>query len=149
MTSTHQSSPQEKKTITRPEVSIPDAIEQLRTAAQDLHKVVSDAAAKRGKDIKAAFHAVPEQTQALIKSVQKTVERESGPTKKHLAQAVAHLEALQKETSAILESAAKDLRASTQQALAGARSTVQQLSEAVAGKRGHSATPAKPVTKNS
>jgi hypothetical protein len=43
-----------------PDTQIKDAVDQVRSAAQQRHQAISDAAAKRGGAVKADLQAVPQ-----------------------------------------------------------------------------------------
>jgi hypothetical protein len=122
---------------------VKDALDQLRADTQELHGKISDAAAKRGGAIKADLEAVSQKAKAVRESVKGSIGAQHEATKKHLAEAVTHLEATQKHAAEALKSSGQAFQTSVGHALADARASVQKVSEAVAAKRSAESTKAR------
>jgi len=116
-------------------MSTSNDLDRVRAAAQQLHGVISDAAAKRGEVIKADLQAIPQKTKSVIESIKASMGAQKEPTKKSLAEAVKSLEATQKHAAESLKSSGKAFQTSIRQTLADARASVQKISEAVAAGR--------------
>jgi hypothetical protein len=71
----------------------------LRSGAQDLHKSISDASAKRSGATKAEIAALSEKAKAVAQSTKASIDVEQGNAAKHLTDAVTHLEATQAQLS--------------------------------------------------
>jgi exonuclease VII small subunit len=117
------------------EAKVKDAIDNLRSAAQDLHRQITDAAAKKSGATKADLAALTEKAKSLAKSVKASIDIQQGNVAKHLTDAITHLEATQANLSDSLKATGADLDASVKKVLVEARASVQKLSEAVAEKR--------------
>jgi exonuclease VII small subunit len=117
------------------EAKVKDAIDNLRSAAQDLHKQISDAAAKRSGATKAEITALTEKAKNMVQSAKASIDTQKGNVAKHLTDAVSHLEATQANLSDSLKATGTSLDTSFKKGLAEARASVQKLSEAVAEKR--------------
>jgi len=115
-------------------------LDHVRTAAQDLHRALSDAAAKRGEAVKADLQAVAQKAKAVTESVKATISVQNEATKKHLQEAVVDFEALQKHTAEALKNSGQAFEASIRQTLADARASAQSVSEAVAAMRSAQST---------
>jgi hypothetical protein len=72
-----------------------DAIDHLRSSAQELHKAISDAAAKRSGATKADIAALTEKAKTVAQSAKASINAEQGKVAKQLTDAVSHLEATQ------------------------------------------------------
>jgi fructose-specific phosphotransferase system component IIB len=114
---------------------VKDALDHVRADAQDLHRKISDAAVKRGGAIKTDLEDLSQKAKAVRESIKGSIGTQNEATKKHLAEAVTHIEATQKHAAEALKSSGQAFQTSVRQALAGARASVQKLSEAVAAKR--------------
>jgi hypothetical protein len=75
------------------DTEVKDAVDQVRSATQQLHKAISDAAAKRGGAVKADLQAVPEMAKAAVDSIKGSMAAQNEAAKKRLAEAVTYLEA--------------------------------------------------------
>ncbi|HXB75874.1 MAG TPA: hypothetical protein VNX23_00460 [Bradyrhizobium sp.] len=117
------------------EAKVKDAIDNLRSAAQDLHRQITDAAARKSGATKADLAALTEKAKSLAKSVKASIDTQQGNVAKHLTDAITHLEATQANLSDSLKATGADLDASVKKVLVEARASVQKLSEAVAEKR--------------
>jgi len=114
---------------------VKDAIDNLRSAAQDLHKQISDDAAKKCGATKADIAALTEKTKSVIQSAKASIDTQQGNVARHVTDAVKHLEATQASLSDSLKATGTALDTSVKKVLAEARASVQKLSEAVAEKR--------------
>jgi hypothetical protein len=117
------------------DIKVKDALDHVRAAAQELHVAISDAAAKRGGAVKADLEAVSQKAKAVTESVKSSITGQNDAAKKHLADAVTHLEATQKHVAESLKSSGQAFQTSVAKVLADARASVQKVSEAVAAKR--------------
>jgi hypothetical protein len=127
-----------------PETKVKDAVDKARAAAQDLHKAISDAAAKRGGAAKADLEAVPQMAKAAIESIKGSTAVQNEAAKKNLAEAVTYLQATGKHAADGVKTSGKDFQTAVRQTIADARAAVQKVSEAVAAKRtAESTQPAK------
>ena len=122
-----------------PDTLVKDAVDHVRAAAQELHKAISDAAAKRGGAAKADLEAVPQRAKAAIDSIKSSVAAQNEATKKRLAEAATYLEASGKHAAEGAKSSGKEFQTAVRQTIADARAAAQKASEAVAAKRTASA----------
>ena len=119
---------------------VKDALDNARVAAQDLHRALSDAAAKRGGAIKADLEAVPPKVKAIAASIRASLDAQSAAAKNSLGDAVTYLEATGTHVADALKSSGDAALTSIQHAVADARASVQKISEAVAEKRSPAST---------
>ena len=112
-----------------------DALDNVRAAAQELHGAISDAAAKRGGAAKADLEAVSQKAKAATEFVKAAIGAQQQATKKHLEEAVTHLDAMQKHAAEGLKSSGQVFDTSIRKAVADARASVQKVSEAIAAAR--------------
>ena len=125
-----------------PDTKVKDAVDKARAAAQELHRAISDAAAKRGGAVRADLEAVPQRARTAIEAIKASVAEQNEATKKLLAEAVTHLEATGKHAADGMKSSGKELQTAVRQTIADARAAVQKVSEAVAAKRTAASTQA-------
>lgn len=118
-----------------PETKVQDAIDSLRSAAQDLHRQITEAVAKRSDATKTDLAALAEKTKSVTQSAKASIDTQQGNVAKHLTDAVKHLEATQANLSDSLKATGTALDTSIKKVLAEARASVQKVSEAVAEKR--------------
>ena len=118
-----------------PDTQVKDAVDKARAAAQELHKAISDAAARRGGAAKADLEAVPPKARAAIDSIKGSMAKQNGAAKKQLSEAVTYLEATGKDAAEGAKTSGKEFQTSVRQTIADARAAVQKVSEAVAAKR--------------
>lgn len=76
-----------------------------------------------------------QKAKAAAESAKGSISTQHDAAKKHLADAVTHLEATQKHVGESLKSSGQAFQTSIQKALADARASAQKVSEAVAAKR--------------
>jgi uncharacterized protein (DUF885 family) len=117
------------------ETNVKDALDHVRAATQELHGAISDAVAKRGGATKADLEVFAQKAKAVTESAKGSISTQRDAAKKHLAEAVTHLEATQKQVAESLKSSGQAFQTSVQKALAEARASAQKVSEAVAAKR--------------
>jgi uncharacterized protein YjbJ (UPF0337 family) len=117
------------------DTNVKDALDHIRGATQELHGAISDAAAKRGGATKADLEALVQKAKGVAESAKGSISTQHDAAKKHLSDAVTHLEATQKHVSEGLKSSGQTFQKSIKQALADARASAQKVSEAVAAKR--------------
>jgi hypothetical protein len=117
------------------DTQVKGAVDQVRSATQQLHKAISDAAAKRGGAVKADLQAVPQMAKAAVDSIKGSMPAQNEAAKKRLAEAVTYLEATGKHAADGVKSSGKDFQTAVRQTIADARAAVQKVSEAVAANR--------------
>ena len=117
------------------DTQVKDAVDQVRSATQQLHKAISDAAAKRGGAAKADLQAVPQMAKAAADSIKGSMAGQNETAKKRLAEAVTYLDATGKHAADGVKSSGKEFQTSVRQTIADARAAAQKVSEAVAANR--------------
>jgi hypothetical protein len=117
------------------DTNVKDALDHVRATTQELHGAISDAAAKRGGAMKTDLEALAQKAKAATEAAKGSISTQNDAAKKHLADAVTHLEATQKHIGESLKSSGQAFQTSIQKALADARASAQKVSEAVAAKR--------------
>ena len=120
-----------------------DALDHIRKGEQELHKALSDAAAKRGGATKADLEAIPQKAKAVAESIKGAVGTQNETAKKHLKEAATYLEGMQKHAAEGLKRNGAAFQTSVRQTLADARASIQRVSEAVAAKRSAESTKAR------
>ena len=125
------------------DTQVKDAVDQVRSATQKLHKAISDAAAKRGGAAKADLQAVPQMAKAAVDSIKDSMASQSDVAKARLAEAVTYLEATGKHAADGVKSSGKEFQTAVRQTITDARAAAQKISEAVAAKRTAGASAAK------
>ena len=117
------------------DAKLKDTLDHVRTAAQELHQSISDAAAKHGGAMKADLEAISQKAKAVAESAKGSIHGQNEAAKKHITEAVASLEATNKHAAEALKDSGHAFETSVQKAVVAARAAVQHLSEAVAAKR--------------
>ncbi len=117
------------------DTKVKDALDHVRVAAQELHAAINDAAAKSGGAAKADLEAFAQKAKSVWVSIKLSVGAQNEPVKKHLTEAVTHLQATQKHVAEGLKSSGQAVETSIRNAAAEARATVEKVSEAIAAKR--------------
>jgi ElaB/YqjD/DUF883 family membrane-anchored ribosome-binding protein len=117
------------------DTSIKDSLDHVRAATQELHGAISDAMAKRGGATKADLEALAQKAKTAAESAKGSLGTQQDAVKKHLADAVTKLEAMQQHITESMKSSGQKFQTSVQKALADARASAQKVSEAVAAKR--------------
>ena len=123
-----------------PDPKVRDAVDQVRSATQQLHKAISDAAAKRGGAVKADLQAVPQMVKAAVDSIRGSMAAQNEAARKRLAEAVTYLEATGKHAADGVRSSGKEFQTAVRQTIADARAAAQKVSEAVAATRTEGST---------
>jgi hypothetical protein len=123
-----------------PDTEIKDAIDQVRSATQQLHKAISDAGAKRGGAVTADLQAVPQMAKAAVDSIRGSMAAQNEAARKRLAEAVTYLEATGKHAAEGVRSSGKEFQTAVRQTIADARAAAQKVSEAVAATRTEGST---------
>jgi hypothetical protein len=123
-----------------PDTEIKDAIDQVRSATHQLHKAISDAAAKRGGAVTADLQAVPQMAKAAVDSIRGSMAAQNEAARKRLAEAVTYLEATGKHAADGVRSSGKEFQTAVRQTIADARAAAQKVSEAVAATRTEGST---------
>jgi hypothetical protein len=124
----------ERKDSVMVDTKVKDALDYVRAGAQELHGAISDAAAKRGGAAKVDLEAISQKAKAITESMS-SVGAKNEATKKHLTEAATHLGAVQNHAAEAMKSTGKEFQTSVRKALADARASVQEISEAVAATR--------------
>jgi hypothetical protein len=122
------------------DTNVKESLDHIRAATQELHGAISDAVAKRGGATKADLEAFAQKAKAAAESAKGSLSAQQDAAKKHLADAITHLEATQQHITDSLKSSGQAFQTSVQKALADARSSAQKISEAVAAKRSVAST---------
>ncbi|HUL10657.1 MAG TPA: hypothetical protein VLU73_00575 [Methylococcaceae bacterium] len=122
------------------DTKVKDALDHIRASTQELHKAISDAAAKRGGALKADLEVVPQKAKAITESIKGSIDTQNEAIKKDLKEAATYLEAVQKHAAEGLKRTGHAFQASIRQTLADARASAQKVSEAVAAKRSAEST---------
>ncbi len=125
---------------TTTDTKVKDALGHVRTSLQELHRAISDAAAKQGGATKAQLEAFGQKAKAAAESLKANIATQNQAAKKHLTDAISHLEATQKHINESVKSSGKAVDESVRKAVADARASVQKVSEAIAAKRSAAAT---------
>ena len=131
----YNASPTGEHVMGKMDTNVKDALDHVRATTQELHGAISDAVAKRGGATKADLEALAQKAKAVTESAKGSISTQHDAAKKHLADAVTHLEATEKHVGESLKSSGQAFQTSIQKALADARASAQKVSEAVAAKR--------------
>jgi len=123
-----------------PDTQVKDAVDHVRAATQELHKAISDAAAKRGGAAKADLEAIPKKARAAMDSIKGSMATQNDATRKRLTEAASYLDASAKHAAEAAKSSGKAFQTAVRQTIADARAAAQKASEAVAAKRTAGAT---------
>lgn len=126
------------------EKSVRDALDHARAVTQELHQAISGALAKRAGATKAEVEGAIQKAKAAAELARLAMRAQHGAaqeaTKKRLTEAVGKLEAAEKHTAESLKSSGEAFRTSLSKALADARASLQNMSEAIAAQRAEQAT---------
>ena len=122
------------------DTQVKDAVDHVRSATQQLHKAISDAAAKRGGAVTADLQAVPQMAKAAVDSTRGSMAAQNEAARKRLAEAVTYLEATGKHAADGVRSSGKEFQTAVRQTIADARAAAQKVSEAVAATRTEGST---------
>jgi hypothetical protein len=122
-------------TVSTVNAKVKDAVDSLRSAAQELNKEISDAAAKKSGATKADFAALAEKAKGVAQSAKASMDSQHANVTNHMKDAVKHLEATQASLADSMKAHGAALDTSVKKVIAEARASVQKISEAVAAKR--------------
>ena len=86
------------------------ALDHVRTATQELHGAISDAAVKAGGATKADLEAFSQKIKAAVAAAKSAIGPQEEAAKKKLSEAVTQLEAAQKHVSEGLKATAAAVR---------------------------------------
>ena len=140
-----------EKVRAEPQVSIRDSLDNVRTATQQLHKSISSALARRSQatsaDIEALAKKAKESAELARSTMSDRFEAAHEQIKQHLKDAATKLDAAERRASESVKKSGNDLRESLMGALAEARASAKDISEAVAAKRSAIAAKQKETTK--
>jgi len=114
---------------------IKDALDHARTAAQELHGALSDAAAQRGAVVKIDLAALPLKARAIADSLGQSLDAQHAATRQTIGDAVTFLHATATHIGQSLNVTGQAAERSVERAVDDARAAVQKISEAVAAKR--------------
>jgi ElaB/YqjD/DUF883 family membrane-anchored ribosome-binding protein len=130
-----------------------DALDHVRTAAQELHQAISETLAKGTTATKAQVESVIKKAKDAAESAKSVMnarhELAQAAIKQQLAQAIDKLDSAQKHAGDSLKSSGEAFQASLSKALADARVAVQNTSEAIAARRSEQAVKQAPVKRAS
>lgn len=130
-----------------------DALDNVRTAAQELHRAISDALAKRTTATKAQMETVIKKAKDAAESAKSVMndrhELAQATIKQQLSQAIDKLDSVQKHAADSLKNSGEAFQASLSKALADARVAVQNTSEAIAARRSEQTVKQAPVKRAS
>ena len=115
--------------------NVKTAVDHVRTAAQELHGAISDAMTKRGGATKADLQSFGQKIKTVTDSAKSTLSTQNATVKKKMNDALTQLEGTQQRINDGLKASGEKVQTSVRQALAGARASVQKISEAVAAQR--------------
>jgi len=115
--------------------NVKDALSHLRAAAQELHRAISDAAAKQGGATKADLDAFAQKARSVSQSLKSTINTQTGMARKALTDAAKELEASEKKAGDAAKASGQELQRSIREAVGGVRASVQKISDAVAAAR--------------
>ena len=125
------------------DTKVKNALDHIRTATQELHGAISDAAAKRSGAMKADLETIPQKAKAAADSIKSVMSTQNAAAKKAAAEAVKYLEATQKSAAESLKSSGQAFQTSVRKTLNDARAAAQKVSEAVAATRSAGSTSSK------
>lgn len=115
------------------------ALDHLRTAVQELHRTIDEAAAKRGAETKADLDRLAQKAKAVAESIKGSMSAEQESAKKALAEALTNLESAQKQITEGqkqlvqgVKSQSKEFETAMQRALGEARASIDKINKAIA-----------------
>jgi len=129
--------------------AVGDALEHVRTAAQELHQAMSNTLAKRASATKADIENLLKQAKAADEAARSAMRTQQGAIKQKVTEAIEKLDTAQKHAAESLKSSGETFHASLTRALADVRGSVQKISEAVAAQRSERAAKQTPAKKAS
>ncbi len=121
------------------EATMRDALDHARAAAQEFHQAISGVVAKRPDAKKAEIEGVLQKAKMAAESIRSAMRAQHGAAqeqiKQHLTKAADRLDASEKHAAESLKSSGEAFHAAFGKALADARASLQNISEAVAARR--------------
>lgn len=120
-----------------------DALDQVRTATQELHQAIGETIAQRRAATKDQIENLNAKAKAVEEKAKAAVAQQRDQAKLHMSKAVEKLAATRKDLGEIagsVKSSAESTNAAIAKALADARASVQATSEAVAARRAEQRT---------
>ncbi len=121
------------------EATVRDALDHARTAAQEFHQAISGVLAKRPDAKKAEIEGAIQKAKTAAESIRSAMRAQFGAAqeqiKQRLTKAVDKLEASEKHAAESLKSSGEAFHTGLGKALADARASLQNISEAVAARR--------------
>ena len=136
----------------KPEVTVKDALDNVRLAAQQLHGAIIAALGKQmgatSTDIEALARRAKDSAAMARSAARERYEAAEAEIRKRLSEAADKLDAAGRETTASVQKSGRELRDSLMQALAQARASAADISNAVAAKRSEIAARPKPTIAN-
>ena len=94
------------------DTKVKDALDQVRASAQELHKAITDAAARRGGAVKADLETVAKKAKAVAESAKSSMAKQNDAAKKYLAEVLKRLEAVQKDAADVSKDASNSINVS-------------------------------------
>jgi hypothetical protein len=123
--------------VTEADATLRDALNQVRSDAQQLNKSMHGALAARTDATKSDIEGFVQKAKSTADAATATLRTQNAEAKKHLTAAVEKLRAVEKETSRSLKESGQAARAALDKARVDARAAVGEVTEAVAALRGH------------
>lgn len=125
--------------VTEADVKLRDALDQVRSNAQQLNKSMREALAARADATKSDIEGFVQKAKSTADAATAALRTQHAEAKKHLTTAIEKLRAVEKETSRSLKESGQAARAALDKAQVDARAAVGEVTEAVAALRGHDA----------
>lgn len=125
----------------KPGAAARDALDHARVATQELHQTISGMLAKRAAkaEVEGAIKKAKEAAEATRSAMRERQGAAQEAIKQRLTEAVNKLEASEKHVAESLKGSGEAVHANLGKALADARASVQNISEAVAARRSQAA----------
>jgi hypothetical protein len=124
-----------------PLINLKDALDESRSHAQELHKSIDAAVAKKEATLRTDLQAAAGKAQTIAQSLKATAKEQGNDAKQHVEAAVSKLEDAAKTGTASAAADDAHLRLTAKKMLDQAQSAVQSLGRAVAAKRASLASP--------
>ena len=142
-----------KEQVSQKPDAVSEAFDHVRTATQELHRMLSGTLANHANTTKAEVENVIKKAKdaaELAKSAMNVRhDAAQAAIKQHLTQTLEKLDSAQKHASESLKSKGEALQASLSKALADVRAAVQSTTEAIAARRSEQARQNAPVKRAS
>jgi len=127
------------KKMTEADAKLHEALDQVRSATQQLHKSMMEAVGAHATATKSQVEGVIQKAKSTADAAAAALRSQHGEAKTHLTAAVEKLHAVEKQASESLKQSGQAARAALDKALVDARAAVGDVSEALAALRGHGA----------